>query len=194
MTQEKVYTDAMLQPERLIALAIIKNHFIKTLRETEEFCIYTNGVFDKGNGASTRIKNWISEEIEGLFYYDQSAHKRMYRLTPSKLNTILYFIRDFTYVSSREFDANENVVNLRNCLFSLDGFDGMAENPAFDSNKPEGKDNSRWIRARVPTKYHDSDPNDHTYLSFVQFPITYDSQAKCPNIEKFLEEVNSWTH
>jgi len=190
MSKENVYTDANLQVERLIALKICKDYCIKTLRETDEFCLYREGVFVKGKESKSFLESYISQEIEGLYYYDSTAQKKMFKLTPSKLATILYFIKEMTYTFTREFDNEEAVINLKNCLYSTEGFEGLVKNPNFDATIPSDSDNSAWMAGITPIKHHETNLNPaNPYLSFVQFPIKYEKDAECLAIDQFFTDV-----
>jgi len=182
------------QIERIIAQAICKENRIATLRENKEFCLYRNGVFISGNDAETRIHAFITDLAGILVLYDSKGIKKHYALTISRQNMILEFIRNLTYCSMTEFDIEPTVINVLNGLYYLNGTEGMVRNPGydpsikFDSEFPHN--NPEWILGTVYFKEHPT-PDFHgdIYKSFIQFPVTYDSEKECLKIDEFLSDV-----
>ena len=184
------------QVELIIARTICKNNFIKTPRQTKDFCLWQHGVFIRYDDADTRIRQYISDIAENLVLYDAKGHKKRYALTISKLKMILEFIRDETYCDLADFDKDPTIINTLSGLYLYNGTEGLAKNPNYDSALPEGDREAEWIKG---IKYFQSHPDDIAiknsmrkavaYLSFVQFPVKYNTKATCLKIDQFLSEV-----
>jgi len=107
-------TETSEQIERDIVKQIVDKYGDKllTLRETDEFCLYNKGYYQKGTIPKTKIKqdiNKIAKEIEGFKY------------TLSTRNTIYDLIRNETYTSIDTFHYNENIINVLNGLLIRKG-------------------------------------------------------------------------
>lgn len=107
--EKEKQSESSEQIERTIANLIINKYGDKllTLRETDEFCLYNKGYYQKGIIAKTKIKqdiNRIGKKIEG-FKYNLSSR-----------NSIYDIIRSETYVLLNTFYYNENIINVLNGL------------------------------------------------------------------------------
>lgn len=181
------------QIEKIIALTICKNYFIKTPRQTQGFCLWQDGVFIRYEDADTRVRQAVDDIAENLVLYDPKGNKKRYNLTISKLKMILEFIRNETYCDLVDFDKDPTIVNLRNGMYLYDGFEGLVKNPDYDPTEPTS---AEWTKGITHFKSH---PNNSellnpmkkalAYLSFIQFPITYNSKAECLKIDQFLADV-----
>lgn len=84
-----------------------------------------------------------------------------YEESKAKRSMIFEFIKSQSFCSVNEFDCNDNVVNLINGLYNF-------EDNMFIPHDPN---------------------NPNPYKSFIQLPIEYNSNAKCPTTKKFFTEV-----
>ncbi len=184
------------QVELIIARTICKHHFIKTPRQGKDFCLWQNGVFIRYDDADTRIRQYVSDIAENLVLYDTKGHKKRYSLTISKLKMILEFIQNETYCDLSDFDKDPTIVNVENGLYIYDGFPGIVPK---EGEKPQKHGAYSAEQLESGLQYFKSHPNysdllnpmrrSLTYLSFVQFPVEYDSEARCLKIDQFLEDV-----
>ncbi|HEC66619.1 MAG TPA: hypothetical protein ENI23_15190, partial [bacterium] len=190
---EKPKEEDTRQTERIIAQAICKENIIRTLRETDEFCLFQNGVFIRGREANTRIHAFVTGVAEILVFYDTKGIKKHYSLSISRQNMILEFIRTETYCNMTEFDTDSTIINIENGLYYLHGIDGMVKNPEYDPAIPVDPEfphnNPQWIIGTVHFKEHKNSPGDDVYKSFIQFPVKYNSEAECMEIDSFLSDV-----
>lgn len=92
-----------------------------------------------------------------------------------KKNICLDILRSSTYINSRIIeDSIKGTINLRNGVYYFDKIKGII---AVDF-KP--------VEAMVHFRAHDK---NRMYYSFNQLPVEYNSEAKCPSIDKFIAEV-----
>ncbi len=102
-------TETSEQIERNIEKQIVDKHGDKllTLRETDEFCLYNKGYYQRGTIPKTKIKQEINKIAKGI---------EGFRHTISTRNNVYDLIRDETYVHLDTFHYNENIINVLNGL------------------------------------------------------------------------------
>ena len=131
--------------DTIIDLNSENNTNIITIRENDELCRRSNGVYKRKeiSFVETQISNLLERlEIEYM---------------PYKSDTIIKLIKTQTYRSIKEFDTNPELLNLKNGVLNL---------------KTE--------------EFREHEPTD---MFFIQIPVEYNPNAKCPKIDKFLTEV-----
>ena len=121
------------------------NTNIITIRENDEICRHSNGVYVR------KQKRFVETQISDLLEQFEITY------SPYKTKTIISLIKTQTYHSIKEFDTNPELLNLKNGVLNL-----------------------------KTGEFRKHDPND---LFFIQIPVEYDPKAKCPKIEKFMNEV-----
>ena len=145
---------------------------IRTIRENDEILIYDNGIFRGGKYAFSVIRELIVDIVESMNKYQYSNYKR---------NTILEFIKTQTYRSIKDFDKDDRIINFKNGLYYLDGFEGLIN-----------KDGDT-IKGIKYFQYHKSEWNPiDPYLSFIQIPVNYDPKAENLEIDQVLEDILGW--
>ena len=131
--------------DTIIDLNSNNNTNIITIRENDEICRRSNGVYKRKE--ISFVKTQISELLERLEI----------EYMPYKNDTIIELIKNQTYCSIKEFDNNPELINLKNGVFNL-----------------------------KTGEFREHEPTD---MFFIQIPVEYDPNAKCPKIDKFMSEV-----
>jgi len=131
--------------DTIIDLNSENNTNIITIRENDEICRLSNGVYLR------KEKSFVKTQISELFE-ELEIEYMVY-----KSDTIIELIKTQTYRSIKEFDTNPELLNLKNGVLNL--------------------------------KTGEFREHDLTDLFFIQIPVEYDPNAKCPKIDKFLSEV-----
>ena len=129
----------------IINLNSENNTNIITIRENDEICRLSNGVYKRKE--ISFVKTQITELLEELEI----------EYMPYKNDTIIELIKNQTYRSIKEFDTNPELLNLKNGVLNL-----------------------------KIGEFREHEPTD---MFFIQNPVEYDSNAKCPKIDKFMSEV-----
>ncbi|MHA2392013.1 MAG: hypothetical protein ACXAEX_08575 [Promethearchaeota archaeon] len=138
------------QSEREIAERVVETLNILTPRETDGMLIYENGVFVGKKVAHSKIRQTIKEIANNM-------NPIPFNLNIASQNMIIDFIKSFSYCSLDEFDSNPRIINLKNGLYNLDGF------------------NDEWDFLT-----HDEyiETYKEPYKSLVQIPVNYDPDAE----------------
>lgn len=178
MTEEQI--------ERTIAKQVCEFHQISTPFEMGKSCIYHKGKYVSGNEALNRINQCISD-VADQTTITKGEQEKPYNLSMGKLNIILEFIKAETLCSLKEFDADENVLNLQNGLYYLNGY--KVPGTADDN---DGYDVIEHNQQVIFYKYKHFKPYSELkepYKSFIQIPVEYNPEAKCPKIDKIFKDV-----
>lgn len=173
-----------IQMEREIALDVTGLHEIATIIETDEICLYKDGIYNRGSGAFNMVRDYVKEI---------ASHKEMvyikttkpYHLSIARQNMIIDFIRGYTYCSIDDFDKDDRVINLKNGLYFLDGFIKLKAGVYSTKNK----DKLEFEKVYFIT--HEQYINDKgaPYKSFIQIPVNYKEGTTCEGIEKVFSMV-----
>ncbi len=174
------------QTERIIAKEVIDILKIATPRELDIITIYKDGI-SVLDIKETFVKPYI-KKIANQTYVPESKgeNSKKYRLSISRQNMIIDFIKSLTYCSLKDFDSNERIINLKNGLYYLDGYKFVAteeENDGFKETK-DGKKIYYKIRHFKPHK-----DLKKPYKSFIQIPVNYDPGAECLETDRILGEI-----
>jgi phage/plasmid-associated DNA primase len=153
------------QIERKIAIEIVKQLNIATIREFGEMTIHMEGINIGGNYAQSRILETI----------DYIAEKEGFELSTAKKNLIIYFIKANSYYTIKEFDYKP-VLNCKNGLYYFEGIVGTIE------------ENGKAVKGITHFEYH-SKPRIEPYKSFIQINANYDPKAECLGIDQVLTDV-----
>ena len=161
------------QIEREIASEVVRRLFIATPKETDQMCIYRNGIYIEERFDST-IKQIIKEIANETLIPSGKDDFKKYNLSISRQNMIIDFIKSFTYCSLGDFDSNERIINLKNGLYNLDGFEVIKPNPNTEDghySTPE-----ELIKEAIPFISHDKYKELYReyYKSFIQIQADYD--------------------
>jgi len=165
-----------IQSERIIAYLILEQHNIKTIREVDQIYFYEKGVYLKDKN-DTFTREWIDNVAED--YEEVNVEKkdkiciytlRPYKLTSAKRNNIIEFIKAETFCSIDEFESDQNIINLKNGLYKIEGFNGS--NEEYFITHEEYKE-----------RYGDY------YFSLIQFPIIYMKDAENLEIDQILTDI-----
>jgi len=165
--------DKTQHAEGVLAENILSNSLIYTLRETDEFCLYNGGVFHNNKEALVDIRTIITNICKEACYINEdktgNISTNMYKATISKRNQILEEIKTKTFLSLDEFDVREDVICCLNGKCYLDKLDY-----------------NDFLKSGFVSHFKF---NENPYKTFIQIPVKYNSNAKCPEIEKFLTEI-----
>lgn len=105
LNSPRVDWDVSEARKRQIYVSLITDHhYFRTLADTKEILVYDNGVYRQGG------ENVIIKELQGIGLYEITNHMR---------NEILATIRAETLTERSEFDADPDILNLANGLYSL---------------------------------------------------------------------------
>jgi len=94
---------------------IMEKHYFKTLNDTEEILVYSDGVY-KTNG-----ENLIKIECQ----------ERIPECKRNDVNEIIEIIRRCTFIERSVFNRNKEIICLENCLLDLKKSTKGAHNPSF---------------------------------------------------------------
>ena len=113
-----------IQVEREIAQMVLKEHIIKTIREIDQIFFYKDGLYQKDKN-NTYIRQWINKTAQD-YLVTHMIHRdirlKPYKLTNAKRSNIIEFIKVETFCSIDIFDFDPNIINLKNGLYSFEGF------------------------------------------------------------------------
>lgn len=179
------------QVERGIALKVIERIYIKTPRETDQLHIYQDGIYIDGKIANSRIKQILKEIAGETLIPSGKDQVKKYRLSIAKQNMIIDFIKSFTYCSLDDFDSNERIINTKNGLYYLDGFQGILLNPnSEDGSYATTKDDTLITGTRYfQTHQEYIDKHNEPYKSLIQIPVKYNLKAENLEIDQILEDI-----
>lgn len=94
------------QIEKHIAKLIVDKYHIITFEETDEVCLYRNGVFLRNTISRANIRKEIFKIVSEEF--DE------YKENLSKRAMIIEFIKNMTFYPMEEFGLKEDIINLKN--------------------------------------------------------------------------------
>ena len=175
----------------MIARNILEKNQICTLRETEEFCLYNGGYYYRGNNALTSIKSIINENCNDFpIGIDKQKNIIFYVTTMAKINLITHLLKVQSLCSMKDFDSDPDVINVKNGMIYLE------KNPDMELLKKDKVGRHVIKKGEIETVKIDQGygrfekyDHDNPRKSFIQFPIKYDADAKCPEIEKVLIDI-----
>lgn len=183
------------QIERELANYILEKHTIKTTRLTDQIYIYKKGIFIK-DAKNTFTREWIDYYAE-QYTIEQYNNKtgntilKPYRITTQSRNNILEFIKVKTFCNFDDFDSNPKIINLLNGLCSLEGFEVIIPNPNSEDGSYNSEKDPKLLKGIVNFISHDKYKalNGEYYKSFIQFPVNYDEEAECLEIDQVLSDI-----
>lgn len=156
-------------PFDVVAKNVMAKWHILTIEDTKEVYLYKNGLYSS-RGAETAIEKYIQTEFANVFYdinqewLDQMIQNGSdYHIPVPKTG---YIKEVMNYIKRHTAKFRDDIDRAYPYLINL-------KNGMFDVK--------RWILL----------PHDPCYFSIRQIPITYDPEAKCPMMDKFLAEVVS---
>lgn len=178
------------QLEREIAKENIIRIPIVTARETDQMHIYQNGIFIHER-FDTIIKQIIKEIANETIIDGSNNQTRKYNLNISGQNLIIDFIKSFTYCSLDDFDSNERIINLKNGLYYLDGYEGILPNPTTENGNYEAKAGDKLIRGTKYFRSHEDYIKEYKkpYKSLIQIPVNYDPKAENLEIDQIFSDI-----
>ncbi len=159
------------QVEKTIAREVTSLLGIKTTIELNDMRIFEKGVYEGGNIAKNKIKQ-VTVLIAGDTLICNKNGIFKYRLTTPKINMITEFIKTSTFVSINDFDQDPNIINLKDGLYHVYGFD--------DISNQENK----HFKPHISLK---DDPEP--YLSMFQYDIEYMKNEKGDEIINTMNNV-----
>lgn len=145
MTNQRLLIIVSEQTEREIAKETIVRIPIATAKETDQMHIYQNGRYIHERFDST-IKQIIKEITNETIIKISNKQTKKYHLSLAKQNMIINFIKSFTYCSLDDFDSNERIMNLKNGLYYLDGYEGILPNPKTEDGHYDTKNDDNLIK------------------------------------------------
>ena len=153
------------QPERILANLVLDNFpFLHTLRNTEEFCLNTDGVYIRGKITETIIREFLAETTKGFMYITPEREIKEYVETQAKRSMIYEFIKAKSFIDYSKFDYFENKFSVLNGVLEFN------------------EENFEW-------KFTNHKDLKEPLKTFVQFPIHYEPNACCPKIEQLLIDI-----
>jgi P4 family phage/plasmid primase-like protien len=121
---------------------LIKTYQVRTTTDTKEMYLYQDGVWEPVG------ESLIHAEVQKRLAEKTAAHY---------VNETLTYIRGETYIERKMFNADVNLLNLKNGVYDIEKGQLLPHSP--------------------------------TYMFTHRLPLTYDSAATCPKIEKFLQDI-----
>lgn len=152
-------------PYDIVADHIMRDHRIITFDDTRELYVYENGVY-RIEGAETKIDLAIREEFSEVF---ASKWEEIYGTEPPKHLPKAggaYVAETMNYIRRKTAVFRSDIDEMYTHLINL-------KNGMFDTQE--------WKLI----------PHSPAYKSIKQIPVTYDPQAECPQINKFLTDIVS---
>ena len=147
------------QMEKYIAKLITNKYHIITFEETDEMCLYQNGVFLRNTISRAKIRQEIFKIVGEEF--DE------YQETLSKRGMIMESIKNMTFYPMEKFGLKGDIINLKNRVIIYN-------------------DKTHKFTSMSHKKYEES---NGPLLTFIQFPIYFDKNARCPTINKVLKDI-----
>ncbi|KKM19678.1 hypothetical protein LCGC14_1653130, partial [marine sediment metagenome] len=144
-------SDVEEQTERIIAKSVKNSLLIATPNETEEMLIYQDGIFIGGKIALSKIKQVIKEKANKAYSTDRRGKIKPYYLSIAIQKMIIDFIKSFSCCPLDDFDANERIINLKNGLYYLDGFQGVIPNPRTEDGHYDTKEDKKDSNKERPS-------------------------------------------
>jgi len=181
------------QVERTIANEVLDNNLVFTLRETDEFCLYNGGCFDRGKEPKTVLREYIDKIAERTEVpIGAKQILKPYNLTNSKKETILEMLKSNSFISLSDFDREFDIICCKNGMYKISGFvDCLLPNP----NRKDGtyrSDSSDKLVFGIKNflTYEEYKKRfGEPYKAFIQIPVDYNPDAECLEIDQFLTDV-----
>ena len=182
------------QVERTITNEVLDNNLVFTLRETDEFCLYNGGCFDRGKEPKTALREYIDKIAERtLVPIGAKQTLKPYNLTNSKKETILEMLKSNSFISLKDFDREFDIICCENGLFKLSGFENcLLPNPnRKDGSYRSGGDPDKLVFGiKYFLTYEAYNKKfGEPYKAFIQIPVIYAPNAECLEIDQFLTDV-----
>lgn len=187
-------SDVEEQTERIIAKSVKNSLLIATPNETEEMLIYQDGIFIGGKIALSKIKQVIKEKANKAYSTDRRGKIKPYYLSIAIQKMIIDFIKSFSCCPLDDFDANERIINLKNGLYYLDGFQGVIPNPRTEDGHYDTKEDNHLIIGIKYFRTHEDFIKEYgePYKSMIQIPVNYNMDAENLEIDEILSDIFSF--
>lgn len=168
--QEIILSPAEEQPELTIANYILENYGVKTIRETDQLCLYENGVFrvDENGSIFNEIITPIMKQCEVRKTNDSGDVFMPYHISRYKIAEVKNLMKAETYVSITEFDKDPNRINVKNGHLVL---------------RKNNEGELEW------TFFSHFAHNENPYLSLIQLPVYYDADAENLDMDHTISEI-----
>ena len=174
------------QTERTIAKSVIEELKIATPSELDIITIYKDGISIL-DIKDTFVKPYIKKYANETILLDaKGKNPKKYRLSISRQNMIIDFIKSLTYCSLKDFDSNDRIINVENGLYFLDGYKVVAKKEESDGFR-ETNDGERIYYKIKHFKQHKN--LKKPYKSFIQIPVNYDPGAENLEIDQILVDI-----